>query len=93
MGGRTEYTRDVSINLVMDYTKLAYGKNRDPLLLKKPSIVNPTATQIQNLLLELSPSNEPGIRKYFLATPPSESWNPKNGNYSINLSWVYELDK
>ena len=93
MGGRTEYTRDVRINLVMDYTKLPYGKTRDPLILKKPSIVNPTATQIQQLLLELSPSNEPGIRKYFLATPPSESWSPKDGNYSINMSWVYELDK
>lgn len=93
MGGRTEYRRDVSINLLMDYNKIAYGKTRDPLMLKKPSVVQPQATQLQQLLTELSPSNEPGIRKYFLATPPSESWNPKDGTYSINLSWVYELDK
>ena len=92
MGSRTEYRRDVSINLVMDYTKVPYGETRNPLLLKKPSIVSPTAEQIHELLIELSPANEPGIRKYFLS-PPSESWSPKDGQYSINLSWTYELDK
>jgi hypothetical protein len=92
IGGRTEYKRDVSINLVMDYTKIPYGKTRNPLILKKPSIVEPTATQIADLLKELSPANEPGIRKYFI-NAPSESWNPKDGSYSFNISWTYELDK
>ena len=92
IGGRTEYKRDVSINLVMDYTKIPYGKTRNPLLLKKPSIVEPTATQIADLLKELSPANEPGVRKYFIS-PPSEGWNPKDGSYSFNISWTYELDK
>jgi hypothetical protein len=92
IGGRTEYKRDVSISLVVDYTKLPYGKTRNPLLLKKPSIVEPTATQIADLLKELSPANEPGVRKYFI-NAPTESWNPKNGNYSFSISWTYELDK
>jgi len=92
IGGRTEYKRDVNISLVVDYTKLPYGKTRNPLLLKKPSIVEPTATQIADLLKELSPANEPGIRKYFI-NAPTESWNPKDGNYSFNISWTYELDK
>ncbi len=92
IGGRTEYKRDVSISLVVDYTKLPYGKTRNPLLLKKPSIVEPTATQIADLLKELSPANEPGIRKYFI-NAPTESWNPKDGSYSFNISWTYELDK
>ena len=92
IGGRTEYRRDVSISLVMDYTKIPYGKTRNPILLKKPSIVEPTATQIADLLKELSPANEPGIRKYFI-NPPTESWSPKDGNYSFNISWTYELDK
>ena len=92
IGGRTEYKRDVSISLVMDYTKIPYGKTRNPLLLKKPSIVEPTATQIADLLKELSPANEPGIRKYFI-NAPTESWNPKDGSYSFNISWTYELDK
>lgn len=92
IGGRTEYKRDVSISLVMDYTKLPYGNTRNPLILKKPSIVEPTATQIADLLKELSPANEPGIRKYFI-NAPTESWSPKDGQYSFNISWTYELDK
>jgi hypothetical protein len=92
IGGRTEYKRDVSINLTMDYTRIPYGSGRNDLLLKKPSIVQPTANQIARLLSELSPAGEPGVRKYFIA-PPSESWNPKEGTYSFNISWIYELDK
>ena len=92
IGGRTEYKRDVSINLTMDYTKIPYGSQRNDLLLKKPSVVQPTANQLGALLSELSPAGEPGIRKYFLS-PPSESWNPKEGTYSFNVSWTYELDK
>jgi len=62
------------------------------LLPQKPSIVEPTKTQLQQLLMELSPVNEPGIRKYFLSAP-SESWSPKEGRYNLNVSWTYELDR
>jgi hypothetical protein len=92
IGGRTEYKRDISINLTMDYTKVPYGSGRNTLLLQKPSVIEPTATQLASLINELSPANEPGIRKYFIS-PPTESWNPKEGTYSINLGWTYELDK
>ena len=92
IGGRTEYKRDVSINLVMDYTKISYSGVRDSLILKKPSLVEPTASQLARLLKELSPQGEPGVRKYFIS-PPSESWSPKEGTYSFNISFTYELDK
>lgn len=92
IGGRTEYRRDISLNLVMDYTKVPYGSGRETLLLKKPSLVEPTASQISELLKELSPAGEPGIRKYFVA-PPQENWSPKDGTYSFNVSFTYELDK
>ena len=92
LGGRTEHRRDVSLSLVMDYTKVPYGSGRNPLILQKPSIVEPTATQIANLLKEVSPQKEPGVRKCFIS-PPSESWNPKAGTYSFNISFTYELDK
>ena len=92
IGGRTEYRRDLSINLLMDYTKIPYGSGRNTLLLKNPSVIEPSATQIGNLIKELSPQGEPGIRKYFVS-PPSESWEPKTGSYSFNLTWTYELDK
>jgi len=92
IGGRTEYKRDINLNLVMDYTKIPYGSGRETLLLKKPSLVEPTASQIARLLRELSPAGEPGIRKYFVSAP-TEQWNPKNGTYSFNVSFTYELDR
>ena len=92
IGGRTEYTRDVTIDLLVDYTDVPYGTGRDPLLLKKPSIVEPTATQLADLLKALSPQSEPGVRKCFIS-PPSESWSPKDGAYNFNISFTYELDK
>jgi hypothetical protein len=92
VGGRTEYRRDVSINLVMDYTKIPYSGDRRSLILKKPSLVEPTASQIASLLQELSPQGEPGVRKYFIS-PPTESWTPKEGAYSFNIAFTYELDK
>ncbi len=83
---------DVSINLTMDYTKVPYGNQRNSLILKKPSVVEPMATQIADLLKEVSPQGEPGVRKYFVS-PPTENWNPKEGTYNFNISFTYELDK
>tara|TARA_B100001094_G_scaffold175162_2_gene169360 strand:+ start:14431 stop:16290 length:1860 start_codon:yes stop_codon:yes gene_type:complete len=92
IGGRTEHRRDISVSLVMDYTKIPYASGRDPMILKKPSVVEPTATQLAHLLKSLSPQQEPGVRKCFIS-PPSESWSPKAGAYSFNVSFTYELDK
>ena len=92
IGGRTEYKRDLNLELVMDYTDVPYGPKRNSLLLLKPSIVEPTRTQLRELIKELSPEKEPGVRKWFIS-PPTESWVPKEGRYSFNISWVYEMDK
>ena len=92
IGGRSEYKRDVSINLVMNQSGISYGSNRASLILLKPSVNEPTATEIALLLDTLSPAGEPGVRKYFIG-PPSESWEPKTGSYSLNISFTYELDR
>lgn len=92
VGGRTAYRRDLSLTLQMDYTKIPYSSGRNPLLLKKPSVIQPTADQIADLITQVSPQGEPGIRKYFVS-PATEDWSPKTGGYSFNLSWTYELDK
>ena len=91
IGGRTEYKRDISVNLIMDYTKIPYDSGR-PLLLTKPSVSEPTATELAMLLESISPANEPGVRKYFI-NAPTESWEPKAGAYNFNISFTYELDK
>jgi hypothetical protein len=90
--GRTEYRRDISIEIIIDYTDLGYGTDRSALLLRKPSINQPIAGQLRDLIGMLSPANEPGIRKYFLS-PPTESWNPKEGRYTLSLGWTYELSE
>ena len=91
IGGRTEYKRDVTIEIVLDHTDIGYGNKRTDLMLRKPSINQPIRDELKNLIIQVSPASEPGIRKYFLS-PPTESWNPKTGSYSLNLSWTYELD-
>lgn len=88
IGGRTEYQRSVSIDIIVDNI---YGGNaRQQLLLSKPSLNEPMRTSLNNLISQLSPAREPNIRKYFL-NPPNESWDPKEKRYTINLNWVYEL--
>ena len=91
IGGRTEYKRDISINLIMDRNHVAYQNNRNKLVLQKPSSSAPQGAQLAKLIKDLSPANEPGIRKWFVS-PPQENWNPKDGTYSISMSFVYELE-
>jgi len=89
LGTRTEYLRSVNIDIVVDTN---YGGNsRQQILLSKPSLNEPMRTSLNNLISYLSPSREPNIRKYFL-NPPTESWDPKEKRYSINLNWTYELN-
>lgn len=92
IGGRTEYKRDVNIEIKLDHTDLGYNNDRNSLMLTKPSVNEPIRSQLSALIQDVSPSKEPGIRKYFL-NPPSESWSPKEGTYTLSLSWVYELNK
>lgn len=84
MSTRTEYQRSISIELVVKVTE----KNGTQ---KKPSLVEPTRTSLRNLINRYSPGLEPGIRKYFVA-PPQESWDPREGRYSISINWTYELN-
>lgn len=92
IGGRTEYKRDVNIEIAVDYTDIGYNNTRESLILSKPSLHEPLRTQLSSLIYQLSPATEPGIRKYFL-NPTAESWSPKEGRYTISLSWIYELDR
>jgi hypothetical protein len=92
LGSRTEYRRDFTLDLLMDYTDLPYGSGRSSLLLQKPSLVEPIRTQLIRLVRELSPEKEPGIRKWFVSAPV-ENWTPKEGRYNLSLSWTYELDR
>tara|TARA_R100001463_G_scaffold70062_3_gene123628 strand:+ start:164 stop:1681 length:1518 start_codon:yes stop_codon:yes gene_type:complete len=91
-GSRTEYRRDVGIEIILDASDIGYGDTRGDLILRKPSVNEPIRTELTNLIKTVSPASEKGVKRYFLSAP-TESWNPKTGSYSLNLSWTYELDK
>lgn len=88
IGGRTEYKRNLSIELVMEVPSGTTGRNA---LMRKPSLTAIGASGIKNIVSEYSPGREPGIRKFFV-DPPQESWNPKEGRYTLDITWTYELD-
>ena len=87
IGGRTEYQRSLSIDIVIPSPS---GSIRD-VLLQKPSLRSPTREAIIGVIRGCHPGKEPGIRKYF-CSPPQETWDPKEGRYSFNVTWTYELN-
>jgi hypothetical protein len=92
IGGRTEYKRDLTIEFIVDRSELGFNKmtKKASYIYRKPSISKKQI--IQNIINQYSPNNEPNIRKYFL-NPVSESWNPKTGSYSTQISWIYEVNQ
>jgi hypothetical protein len=97
IGGRTEYQRNLSIELVMDKYYTSGNGNlvdriRQQSVLSKPSLNEPFKTQINSIIHAYSPIKEAGIRKYFVS-PPSESWDPSTGRYSLQINWTYEVGR
>lgn len=97
VGGRTEYQRNLSIELVMDkyYTSgngPLVNRIRQQSVLSKPSLNEPFKGQINSIIHAYSPIQEANIRKYFVS-PPSESWDPSTGRYSLQINWTYEVGR
>jgi hypothetical protein len=97
IGGRTEYQRNLSIDLVMDkYYASGNGTLKDRIrqfsVLSKPSLNEPFKSQINSIIHAYSPINEAGIRKYFVS-PPTESWDANSGRYSLQINWTYEVNR
>jgi hypothetical protein len=93
IGTRTEYRRGFSIDLTMDYNRIPYSCNTYTLNKSKPSVTVPQAAELATLIDNASPKYEPGIVKWFVAPSPQETWNPKEGRYTFNIEWVYELSQ
>lgn len=87
--GRTEYKRNINIEILLDYTDIPYSSSRNFLVLNKPSLNEPIRSELQNLIKELSPKNEPNVTGYFL-NQPIETWSPKDGRYTLSLAWDYQ---
>lgn len=97
IGGRTEYQRNLSLDLIMDtyYTSgdgTLTQRIRNYSVLSKPSLNEPFRNQISSVIHAYSPIQEAGIRKYFVS-PPSETWDPSTGRYSLQINWTYEVNR
>lgn len=98
IGGRTEYQRNLNIDLTMDkyYASGTGGtltaRIRQLSVLSKPSLNEPFKSQINSIIHAYSPINENGIRKYFVS-PITESWDAYSGRYSLQINWTYEINR
>lgn len=95
IGGRTEYQRNLSIDLTFDryWHSGAAGwlGARQMFATSKPTLHEPYKSEIHTIIAAHSPGNENGIRKYFI-NPPQETWDAKTGKYTLNITWTYELN-
>ena len=94
--GRTEYKRTLNVEVVVDSAGTPNAGtfahvNRESLA-TKPSIRPGFKDKVTALISLYSPAHEPGIVNWF-ADPPTESWNPTEGRYTLSLSWTYELSE
>ena len=82
--GRTEYRRSLSVDLQFDFKNVGYGAAG---LAGSPSYTEPYKSTLRSLINTYKPTNI-GATTAFL-NPPSESWSPMDGRYSLTLEWVY----
>jgi hypothetical protein len=102
-GGRTEYKRNLNIDITVFRSNIHYNRGSPaglvpPSLIKesyiysKPSMSPKFANKLKEIVVQCSPSGEPNIRKYFV-DPISETWDARTGEYSLQISWIYEIDR
>ncbi len=83
--GRTEYRRSLSIDIQFDFKNIGYSGNS---LVGSPSRTEPYKSTLRGLIESYEPSTN-GASTWYLS-PPSESWSPLDGRYSLTLEWVYK---
>tara|TARA_Y100000004_G_scaffold110921_1_gene124456 strand:+ start:2311 stop:4746 length:2436 start_codon:yes stop_codon:yes gene_type:complete len=100
-GGSTPFTstRDISLSKPsagMTYVNGAAGVGSAGT---KTYALKEQSTAIKALIDSFNPStyyekggSTPNITRKSYSNAPSESWNPKTGEYTYNVSWVYEIN-
>lgn len=89
---QTEYRRSLSIELVMTSGwQFCTPNSYLDAMLNKPSLTTPQNTELADIIEGVSPANDVNIKRYFVNPSPTESWNPKEGRYTFNIEWTYEL--
>ena len=94
IGGVTQYERTLNVDLSIsheglgtDDAKKLTGKG---WLMRSPSKNPAIRDKLSLLVAECCPLQEPNYRKV-VVNPINETWEPKNGRYTLSISWTYEL--
>ena len=85
MNTSTHFERDVSIEVQMDHNGVPAG-NATGLLSYSPSVNTATRAILNTLIADLTPYNA----NYVMLKQSNESWNPRDGRYSLNIGWIYK---
>ena len=48
---------------------------------------------IEAIVEGAAPHGKPGVTKAYTTPSPTENWDPKNGKYTYNITWNYELNQ
>ena len=59
----------------------------------KPSNRSSQAGAIEAIVRGAAPHGKPGVTKAYTAPSPTENWDPRNGKYTYNITWNYEVSQ
>ena len=48
---------------------------------------------IEAIVQGAAPHGKPGVTKAYTTPSPTETWDPKNGKYTYNITWNYEINQ
>ena len=52
-----------------------------------------TKSALEAIIKGASPHGKPGVSKAYTTPSPTETWDPKNGKYTYNITWNYEVNQ
>lgn len=85
LGTSEPLSRDLSIEAVFPTPTYNSGIKPDP---KTIFLTNKPTNMVSGLIWELNPKNN-GYSSVYIKSN-TESWNPKDGRYNRQISWIYE---
>jgi hypothetical protein len=52
-----------------------------------------TKSALEAIIKGAAPHGKPGVTKAYTTPSPAETWDPKNGKYTYNITWNYEINQ
>lgn len=94
LGTIPELKRTLNIDLVME-GKTNFGSNtvndiKNAFFSQNPRLAPTTSGLLNNIIEAANPANN-GFTTVF-KSPPTETWNPKEGSYNYSIEWTFNKD-